>query len=91
MLLVMGWLEVPLLDSLKTLSPTLPGGVWRVGRSASHRPAAREIDRYLLGAAFPSTITTYKMKKALLDHLQERIWLCKQKVDLIPASLLGSS
>lgn len=90
-LLAMGWLEVPLLDSLKTLSPTLPGGARRVGRSASHRSATREIDRYLLGAAFPSTTTTYKIKKALLDHLQERIWLCRQKALLIPASSLGSS
>lgn len=89
MLLAMGWLEVLLLDSLETLSPTLPGGVQRVGCSASHGSAAREI--HLLGADFPSTTNTYKIKKPLLDHLQKRIQLCRQKADLIPASSLGSS
>ena len=43
MLLAMGWLEVLLLDSLETLSPTFLGGVQRVGCSASQGSAAREV------------------------------------------------
>ena len=39
----MGWLEVLLLDALKTPVPALPGGVREVGRSASRGSAESEV------------------------------------------------
>lgn len=71
--LMMGWLEVLLLDSLET---PLPLCLEKCGEWDAVLPTSVQDVRYVFEAAFPSMSNIYKIRKTLLDHLQERIWLC---------------
>lgn len=90
MLLPVGWFEVLLLDSLKTLSPTLPRGGQESGIQC-FLWVCRIWDT-CLGLPFPvqpciNQESPVRLSPGFVDYL----WLCRQNVNLIQASSLASS